>query len=269
MHEKERFIVELYPAAHRASLETDLSVEFILAQAVRESDWGRSMPPGSHNIFNLRADADWAGPTQAQDEIQIVDGRIATGSRMFRVYASFDDALRDHLRSLRENPGVADAGLFEEGVRGDLRREVQALQRAGYATDSQYAEQLIAIAHGPTMARGLQMAARMPLVTDPAHPCHGLYEVLSRQLPDGTPSQVVAGVVLQAMANGIRTPAQVRGVALEGDVVHVQGEHPGVRLSVDLKAPMPTLQESSAQLSLHPPELQATASRQEPSPKLG
>ena len=269
MHEKERFIAELYPAAHRVSQEADLSLEFILAQAARESDWGRNIPPGSHNIFSLRAGTDWVGLRQAQDETQVVDGRVATSSQMFRVYASFDDALRDQLRTLREDLGVTAAGLFDEGVRGDVRREARALQRAGYATDSRYAEQLIAVANGPTMARGLQLAARMPLVNDPAHPCHALYEALSRQLPDGTPPQTVAGVVLRAMANGIRTPGQVHGIAVEGDIVHIQGEHPGSRLSMDLHAPTPSLQESSAQLSAQARELQTMAQGQGPLARLG
>jgi hypothetical protein len=47
------------------------------------------------------------------------------------------------------------------------------------------------------------------------------------------------------MENGITGPDQLKGVAVRGSDVHLQGPYPGARVSVDLNAPTPDLQAMS------------------------
>jgi len=64
MNEKERFIAELYSAAIEVSRETGMAWQTILAQAAQETGWGQHQLPGTHNIFNIKADPSWHGPSQ-------------------------------------------------------------------------------------------------------------------------------------------------------------------------------------------------------------
>ena len=158
MTNKDNFIAEIYPAAVKTSLETGTSKELILAQAAQETGWGRHVLAGTHNIFNIKASADWKGPTKTFYVWEIEDGQKVWKDQEFRVYGSTEEALRDHVQFLQENPRYTKAGLFDEGTKGDFTKEAAALQKAGYATDPLYAAHLIAVYNGPTMQHAIRMA---------------------------------------------------------------------------------------------------------------
>lgn len=154
---KEQFIADLYPAARRIGQETGMSWELILAQAALETGWGEKVLPGTNNIFNIKADAGWQGESREFRVREFVNGRWVEQNDRFRVYPSIDDALRDRVEFLRDNPRYERAGLFEEGTQGNLRREAEALQRGGYATDPRYADKLVEIFGGRTMRNGIAL----------------------------------------------------------------------------------------------------------------
>lgn len=251
MGNREEFIADLYPAARRVSQETGMSWELILAQAAQETGWGQRVLPGTHNLFNIKADAGWDGPRRTFNVPEYIDGRRVNVDQDFRVYGSVDEALRDRVRFLRENPRYARAGLFDEGVAGNFEAEAQALQRAGYATDPRYASQLVEVFNGPTMRRALELAREREAgtqavsITDAAHPGNALFADVSRRVEalTGQPPrpEAAANIALQMLENGIRAPEQIRGLAVSGSDVHVQGTTPGARVTVDLEAPTATL----------------------------
>lgn len=149
--QRKEFIDALYPAAVRVGRETGMSWELILAQAAQETGWGQRVLPGTNNLFNIKANGGWEGESRVFNVPEERNGRIVMENHPFRVYESYDDALRDRVRFLQENPRYAAAGLFEPGTLGDPRREADALQRAGYATDSAYADNLMRVLQGPAM----------------------------------------------------------------------------------------------------------------------
>lgn len=158
MTDKDKFIAELYPAAVTISQETGMSKELILAQAAQETGWGQHVLAGTHNIFNIKASADWNGPTKTFNVWEIEHGHKVWKDQEFRVYGSTEEALRDRAKFLQENPRYAKAGLFDEGTKGDFLKEAAALQKAGYATDPLYAKHLIAVYNGPTMQHAIKLA---------------------------------------------------------------------------------------------------------------
>lgn len=158
MGSREDFIADLYPAARRVAQETGMSWELILAQAAQETGWGQRVLPGTHNIFNIKADAGWDGPRRTFNVPEVINGRRVNVDADFRVYGSADESLRDRMQFLRENPRYTRAGLFAEGTAGNFEAEARALQRAGYATDPRYAESLVEVFNGPTMRRALALA---------------------------------------------------------------------------------------------------------------
>lgn len=158
MSDQDTFIAGLYPAAVKVSQETGMSKELILAQAAEETGWGKHVLAGTNNIFNIKASSDWHGQTKTFNVWEIENGKKVWKDQEFRVYGSVEEALRDRVKFLEQNPRYAKAGLFDEGTKGNVDKEAAALQKAGYATDPNYAKQLVAVANSPTMRQAIQHA---------------------------------------------------------------------------------------------------------------
>lgn len=62
---------------------------------------------------------------------------------------------------------------------------------------------------------------------------HALAHELRQRLPAAVSDDMVAFTTLKAIQSGIERPEQVRGAVVQGDVVHVAGQIPGMRVSVD------------------------------------
>lgn len=188
MNDKEKFIAELYPAARKVAQETGMSWELILAQAAQETGWGQRQLAGTNNIFNIKAHGGWDGPTKTFNVWEIEGGKKVWRDEPFRVYDSYEEALRDRVKFLQDNPRYARAGLFDEGTKGDLAKEAAALQKAGYATDPGYAGSLVRAFNGLTMQRAIAQAQALEGPSDAVrvstalpHVTHSATEGLLRQ----------------------------------------------------------------------------------------
>jgi peptidoglycan hydrolase-like protein with peptidoglycan-binding domain len=155
MDAHEEFIARLYPAARKISAETGMSWELMLAQAAHETGWGRKSLPGTNNAYNVKAAGGWTGETKTFKvwERNKQTGEVYWVDDAFRVYDSVEDSMRDRVKFLRENPRYAAAGLFDEGTIGVLEAEASALEKAGFASDLNYANKLVAVFRGRTMRR--------------------------------------------------------------------------------------------------------------------
>lgn len=167
---QQQFIADMYPAARKISGETGQSWELILAQAATETGWGQKVLPGTNNLYNIKADSSWHGETKTFNVKEYDDaGNAHMSDEKFRVYGSYEESLRDRMAFLESNPRYAKAGVYDPGVKGNLEKEAHALQKAGYATNPDYANDMIKLAHGPTMAAGIALAEGR----DPQAPSHG------------------------------------------------------------------------------------------------
>jgi peptidoglycan hydrolase FlgJ len=140
------FVARLRNSATRAarSLNTDPGV--LLAQAALETGWGRHLITGengkpSHNLFGIKADAGWQGPKVSVTTTEYRGGKAVKETASFRAYASFEDSFSDYVSFLQENPRYGKALQAST----DATRFIQALQRAGYATDPRYAAKIVAV----------------------------------------------------------------------------------------------------------------------------
>lgn len=156
---QQQFIADMYPAARKISEETGQSWELILAQAATETGWGQKVLPGTNNLYNIKADSSWHGETKTF-HVKEYDkaGNAYMSDDKFRVYGSYEESLRDRMAFLEKNPRYANAGMYDPEVKGNLEKEAHALQKAGYATNPDYASDMIELAHGPTMAAGIALA---------------------------------------------------------------------------------------------------------------
>ena len=132
--------------AEEASLTTGIPAKFMLGQAALESGWGKHEIPAadgsaSHNLFGIKASGGWKGKVVEAPTSEFLNGVMQTKLEKFRVYDSYADGFRDYAKLLRSNPRY-------ENVLANAKDAVgfaQGLQRAGYATDPNYAAKLARI----------------------------------------------------------------------------------------------------------------------------
>jgi flagellar protein FlgJ len=159
----EAFVAEVWPHAQAAAAELGVDPRMLVAQAALETGWGRSTMRGadgaaSHNVFGVKATGGWQGAAVSQATLEFRDGVMQRERAAFRAYGSVGESFADYVRLVKDNPRYSDA--LAAGTDGG--RFADALARAGYATDPQYAAKLKAIADGPTLRRAL---AQLPLAT--------------------------------------------------------------------------------------------------------
>lgn len=149
----EEFVKRLHPYAEQAARELGVEPKAILAQAALETGWGRSMVKNgngenSYNLFNIKADKSWQGKQVQVTSLEFDQGIPKKVSSGFRSYSSFKESFQDYVDFIKNNPRYGEA-LKKAG---NAEQYMQALQKAGYATDPNYADKVMSIYQGNTMA---------------------------------------------------------------------------------------------------------------------
>ena len=132
------FIQKHDAAAKAASAETGIPASFMLAQAAHESGWGRreiTAKDGtpSHNVFGIKATGSWTGKVAEVTTTEYIDGKAQKVTAKFRAYAKLmtGNARYHEVVAQAQKGGAVGAEGFARG-----------LQKAGYATDPDYASKL-------------------------------------------------------------------------------------------------------------------------------
>ena len=164
------FARSLWPDAERAARQLRVSPVSLLAQAALETDWGRRMPrtasgTSSNNLFGIKASGGWRGPSARSGTLEYVNGTATATQAQFRAYGSCGQCFQDYTALLSSDPRYAGA----LGTGNDVGAFASALQRAGYATDPDYARKLTAVADTLSRALGAQ-AGLSPLKLAAAGP---------------------------------------------------------------------------------------------------
>ncbi|OYV43706.1 MAG: hypothetical protein B7Z75_07010 [Acidocella sp. 20-57-95] len=140
-----KFAQSIWPSLKDASAKLGVPAVAMLAQAALETGWGSAA--NGNNLFGIKAAVGQAGTVRATQEM--IDGVITPQSAAFKNYTSLAASISDYVSHIQSVFGNV---VGQSGVEG----YAQALQAAGYATDSQYAAKIISIAHSPLMGRILQ-----------------------------------------------------------------------------------------------------------------
>ena len=150
----EAFVRSIWPLAQKTAAELGVPAKALVAQAALETGWGRRLVgregATSHNLFGIKAGGRWAGEKMSAATHEFVDGVRRTERAAFRASGSASDSFADYARLLG-NTRYAGA----RGAGDDTQRFASALQKAGYATDPNYAAKITAIANGATLNRAL------------------------------------------------------------------------------------------------------------------
>lgn len=155
----EEFVQQLWPHAKAAGEELGVDPKMLLAQAALESGWGKSVMRTadggqSHNLFGIKADRAWVGRSVAARTLEVEDGVAVRKNAAFRAYDNYADSFRDYVAFLRNNPRYEKA--LAHGDRPE--RFIAGLQKAGYATDPNYARKVLSIYRGNSAFENLGAA---------------------------------------------------------------------------------------------------------------
>lgn len=161
MTEKERFVIEYYPYAHKAASVLGIPVLFALAQSGLESGWGKSIK--GNMLFGIKKGrginyGGWRGDTQL---VTTTEYGNTPSLRFPYIYTGYPKVLsngkwkyrvKDHFRAY---PSAYASFLDWGGLLLRNKRYYSALQypkdpyrfaseiaKAGYATDPNYADKL-------------------------------------------------------------------------------------------------------------------------------
>ena len=134
---------KLADAAEEAEKVTGVPAKFMMGQAALETGWGKRVirnqdGTSSNNLFGIKAGPGWKGKVATAVTTEYVNGKPHTRVEKFRSYASHADAFKDYAKMLSNNPRYEK--VLAHG--GDAATFAHGLQRAGYATDPQYAAKL-------------------------------------------------------------------------------------------------------------------------------
>ncbi|OGS90563.1 MAG: flagellar rod assembly protein/muramidase FlgJ [Gallionellales bacterium GWA2_60_18] len=140
------FVSRMLPHAIQASRNSGVPPQLMLGQAALESGWGRReirMADGSnsHNLFGIKAGTGWSGAMAEVMTTEYSNGVAHKQVERFRAYPSYAEAFRDYAGLISQNPRYAE--VLRQG--DDLTGMAQAVQKAGYATDPDYADKLVRI----------------------------------------------------------------------------------------------------------------------------
>jgi flagellar protein FlgJ len=134
---------KLADSAEEAERATGVPAKFMLGQAALETGWGKRVirnhdGTSSNNLFGIKAGPGWKGKVATAVTTEYVNGHPHARVEKFRSYASHADAFKDYAKMLSNNPRYEK--VLAHG--GDATTFAHGLQRAGYATDPQYAAKL-------------------------------------------------------------------------------------------------------------------------------
>ncbi|HEY9070109.1 MAG TPA: glucosaminidase domain-containing protein [Candidatus Ozemobacteraceae bacterium] len=135
----ERFCALLGPVAAASFRATGVPASVTLAQAALETGWGASTIGDAKNLFGIKGTGPAGSLTVPTQEY--VNGSYITINDSFRKYNTWQESFDDHAKLITQASRYANCMNYKN----DPDQFARELQRAGYATDPEYADKLISI----------------------------------------------------------------------------------------------------------------------------
>ena len=130
------FIERIAPGAQKAYTQSGILPSITIAQAILESNWGKSkLTQEANNLFGIKGK--FLGKSYIIPTNEVVGGKTITITAAFRHYPTWDDCILDHDK-------VLQASRYKKArVSKDYTVQAQEIRKGGYATDPKYAEKLV------------------------------------------------------------------------------------------------------------------------------
>ncbi len=145
---QDEFVATMLPMAEAAAKRIGIDPKYLVAQAALETGWGKSVMraqdgTSSHNLFGIKAGKSWQGGQARAITSEFRDGAMVKETAQFRSYDSYQDSFHDLVTLLQSNDRYKDVVKSADNP----ERFVRELQKAGYATDPNYANKISQIAN--------------------------------------------------------------------------------------------------------------------------
>ena len=139
----EEFVSSVWEHAKTAAQKIGLNPAVMVAQAALETGWGKhiinkSDGNSSNNLFNIKSDKSWEGEKASKVTLEFEQGAAVKKQASFRAYDSIKESVNDFVDFLTQNPRYKEA-LQNTAKPSDF---LDSLQKAGYATDPNYASKI-------------------------------------------------------------------------------------------------------------------------------
>jgi len=140
---KKQFISSLMPDAKRSAARLGVHPDVVITIAALETGWGKHVikdtnGASSNNLFGIKAHG-MNAPFTMHKTTEFVDNKPTTVDAAFRRYSDTATSVADFADFLLTNPRYEKA----LGASADNTAFLKELQRAGYATDPEYANKAI------------------------------------------------------------------------------------------------------------------------------
>ena len=137
------FVEQHSQAAAAVARESGIPASYMIGQAGHETGWGKSEirhadGTPSHNLFGIKATGGWKGKVAEITTTEYINGEPRKVTAKFRAYDSYADSFRDYAKLIGNSPRY-DQVMDQIG---SVQGFAAGLQKAGYATDPQYAAKL-------------------------------------------------------------------------------------------------------------------------------
>lgn len=143
MNDQTEFINSIHQKAIKACKNLQLYPSLMIAQAILESNWGRSsLSKLHHNYFGIKANTKWKGNKVTYSTTEFINNKHIKIPQAFRSYPSIDAGFADRVNFLQINKRYTTNRVFSAQ---SPEQQASAFLKAGYATDPRYAEKLISI----------------------------------------------------------------------------------------------------------------------------
>jgi len=142
------FVARHAQAAANVAKSSGIPSSYMLGQAGHETGWGKheikkSDGSPSFNLFGIKAGASWTGRVAEVATTEYVDGVARKTVAKFRAYDSYEASFKDYAQLITKSPRYAQASQQT----GSPLAFATSLQKAGYATDPDYAAKLSRAIH--------------------------------------------------------------------------------------------------------------------------
>ena len=142
---RDDFVQHHRAAAERVARSSGIPASFMLGQAGHETGWGKGEirhkdGSNSFNLFGIKAGKGWTGKVAEVTTTEYINGAPRKVVAKFRAYDSFEESFRDYAKLITDNPRYEKAQATAKT--GSAVAYAAELQKAGYATDPEYAKKL-------------------------------------------------------------------------------------------------------------------------------
>ncbi len=143
----DEFVNTMMPMAKEAADRIGVDPRYLVAQAALETGWGKSVMraqdgSSSHNLFGIKTGSSWKGDSARAITSEFRNGAMVKETAEFRSYGSYKDSFHDLVTLLQTNNRYQDVVKSADNP----EQFVRELQKAGYATDPDYASKISQIA---------------------------------------------------------------------------------------------------------------------------